>query len=159
MAQDIRIDNDQGHFKLRVAGILQQNGKILANIINQNDFYCFAGGHVELGETLDHAIKREMEEELGFEVKIERPIFIVENFYTKNNEKWHEICCYYLLSSAFAPKEDWELVELDKGVQKRQQFKWLTPNDIAKVDFKPALVKSLLLELDKPFRVITHKDN
>ena len=38
MAQDIRIDNDQGHFKLRVAGILQQNGKILANIINQNDF-------------------------------------------------------------------------------------------------------------------------
>ena len=158
MAQDIRIDNSGGHFKLRVAGILQQNGKILANIINKNDFYCFAGGHVELGETMEHAIKREMEEELGFEVNIDKPAFIVENFYTKNSEIWHEMCCYYLVSSTKAPNTDWERIEFDKGVSKRQQFKWLTKQDITQVDFKPSVIKDLLVELDQPFRLITHFD-
>ncbi len=44
---DIRIDREQEGFKFRVCGIVIVQDKVLLQKINNNDFYCFPGGHVE----------------------------------------------------------------------------------------------------------------
>ncbi|MFQ6773241.1 MAG: NUDIX hydrolase [Clostridia bacterium] len=157
MATDVKISCPDGHFKYRVAGLLQRGDKYLGNIIQQNDYFCLPGGHVEIGESLDEAIIREASEELGFPVEVVKPLFIMENFYNKRGEKWHEVCCYYLLKSNYSPEKDWEMIENDKGILKRQQFKWLTKNELKAADFRPGIIKTEIDNLDKHFRVITKR--
>ena len=77
---DIKIDCEEGKFKFRVCGILRVQDKYLVVKINDNNFYCLPGGHVELGEDTDTAVLREMHEELGYKVNIERMVCVVQNF-------------------------------------------------------------------------------
>ena len=69
---DIGINSEEGKFKFRVCGILEHDGKYLAVKMNNNNFFCLPGGHVELGEDTETAVQREMREELGYEVKIKK---------------------------------------------------------------------------------------
>ena len=77
---DIRIDTKNERFKFRVCGILTANGKFLAVKIANNSFYCFPGGHAEIGEDTTDAVKREMQEELGYPIKIKRLAYIKFTF-------------------------------------------------------------------------------
>ncbi len=55
------------------------------------DIVCLPGGHVRVGESLEMALKREMFEELGIEVKGLR--FVCKNFYiASNGEKQNAYC-------------------------------------------------------------------
>ena len=69
---DIGINSNDGSFKFRVCGIVKQGGKTLVMKIQQNEFYCLPGGHVEIGELAKEAIVREMKEELTFPVEIKK---------------------------------------------------------------------------------------
>ncbi len=51
-----------------------------------------AGGHIEVGETIEAAIKREIKEELGIEIKFERVFMVFEGIYPPEfHEKRHFI--------------------------------------------------------------------
>lgn len=58
--------------KKRVRGILIENEIItlVKRVKDSGTYYCFPGGGVEEGENLEEALKREMKEELGIEVKV-----------------------------------------------------------------------------------------
>ena len=77
------------------------------------------GGHVNLGEDSKKAIIREMKEETGYDVEINKLIFLVENFFMRNSgEKIHEISLYYLLDTKEPIKNsfnDYTVREIDKG--------------------------------------------
>lgn len=148
---DVRIDSEQGKFKFRVCGILKVNEKYLTVKIQGNDFYCLPGGHVELGEDTDHAVLREMKEELGYEVKIDRLVSIVQNFFkTKDGKIFHELGYYYIVE----PKDirdvnldDYVLMENDKGKVVRLEFKWFTLEELQIAKFLPESLKSQLNNL------------
>ena len=73
---DIDLKNEAGEFKYRVVGILfDENGRVLIQKVADNQFYCLPGGRVELGESSLEAVKRELEEELSFDVNVEKPLF------------------------------------------------------------------------------------
>jgi len=59
-----------------VAGLFRKNGKVLLvrRPFNKRrgGLWEFPGGKVEKGETLEEAIKRELSEELGVEVKVKK---------------------------------------------------------------------------------------
>ena len=72
-----------------VTGILKDNDKLLIVKRNSNDdlypgAWEFPGGHVEAGETLKEALKRELKEEIGFEGTI-NPIITHYTDEVKNN--------------------------------------------------------------------------
>lgn len=155
---DIKIKSEEGNFKFRVAGLLEHDGRYLAVKIGDNSFYCLPGGHVEIGESTDVAILREMEEELGFPVKIKRLIAIAQNFYGKGDKNFHELSYYYVVNpvnESDVNTDDYERIENDKGVMKRLEFKWLTKADFEICKFNPSFVKDIL-DSENVFSVINY---
>ncbi len=53
--------------------------------------WCPLGGGIEFGETGEHALKREIKEELGCGIVISGEPFICENIFEHNGCKGHEI--------------------------------------------------------------------
>lgn len=138
---DIKIDSQEGKFKFRVCGILKHNDKYLVVKMNDNINFCFPGGHVELGEDTEQAVKREMGEELGYEVEVERLISINQNFFKAQDGKFFHELGYYYIVTAKDPKdvntEDYDRDELDKGKIQHLRFRWYTKEELKDVDFRP----------------------
>lgn len=146
---DIKIDANEGKFKFRVCGILRVNNKYLTVKIQDNDFYCLPGGHVELGEDTDHAILREMEEELGYKVKIVKLVSIIQNFFkAKDGRIFHELGYYYIVEPANIDDvnlDDYVVTELDKGKLVKLDFKWFTLEELKFTNFLPEILKKQLI--------------
>lgn len=157
---DIKIDEKEGKFKFRVCGILENDGKYLVVKMNNNNFYCLPGGHVELGEDTDQAVLREMEEELGFPVKIQKLVAINQNFFKGIDGKdFHELGFYYIVNAVDKSKinkNDYTREELDKGKIQHLVFKWVTKNELQQMDFRPSFVANCLDEKDP--QILTTRD-
>jgi 8-oxo-dGTP diphosphatase len=83
---------------LAVDGLIFEKGKVL--MVRQAHYPFFGywvlpGGHVEYGETVEEAIKREMKEELGIPVKIEKLIGVYSD--PKRDPRGHTVSVAYLL--------------------------------------------------------------
>jgi 8-oxo-dGTP pyrophosphatase MutT (NUDIX family) len=91
----IGYEMDGGRFSYRVVGVCVHDGHILLHRSDQDDFWSLPGGKGELMETSAETIRREIHEELGCEARVERPLWIVENFFTSGAQKFHEIAFYY----------------------------------------------------------------
>lgn len=65
----------------RVAAIIIKDNKILLlrRIKDGREYFVFPGGGIEKGESLEEAIIREAQEELGLKIKIEKLLFQIEN--------------------------------------------------------------------------------
>ena len=147
---DIDIKCEDGKFKYRVCGLIEKNGKFLIQKIAANQFYCLPGGHVELGEDTLTAVKREMREEISKEIKNEKIFIIMENFFkTETGKVYHELGFYYKAEvEGFENQEDYEIMENDKGVMKRLAYKCVTPEELRKVDFRPSILKEIIIKRD-----------
>lgn len=72
---------------------------------NPLGYHRLVGGSVELGETLEEAIVREVDEELGARIIGLRHLGIVENIFRINGELGHEIVALYSGTLDPAPGE------------------------------------------------------
>ena len=148
MRESIKIKTDNYNFKFRVSGLVINDNKLLFVDMDNSGFLCLPGGYVELGETTEQAICREMQEELGYKLEIVKYLGVVENFFiNKYNNKMHEICFYYLLKplkEENAIYSDYNLIENDKGHNIKLDFKWVNINDLDKYNIRPNLLKQIL---------------
>jgi len=83
---------------LTVDGLVSEKGKILMVRRAHYPFigyWVLPGGHVEYGEKVEEAIKREMKEELGVLVKIKKMIGVYSN--PKRDPRYHTVSVVYLL--------------------------------------------------------------
>lgn len=83
---------------LTVDGVFLNRGKVL--LVKQAKYpflgyWVIPGGHVEYGETVERAIKREMKEELGVSVKIKKLLGVYSN--PKRDPRYHTASVVYLL--------------------------------------------------------------
>ncbi len=160
---DIKVKAEGQKFKFRVCGLVKNGDKVLVQKIMNNPFYCLPGGHVELGEDTKSAVNREITEEIGNSIKNEELFAIIENFFDgTENEQYHELGFYYKaeLQNPIEPK-DYVVVENDKGVEKRLEYKWVDKKSIQDIDFRPVVLKPLLFEESakvEHFIINTRKD-
>ena len=85
-----------------VYGIVVENGRILLSPQFKGK-YDLPGGGIELGESLEEALFREIKEETGIEVKNPHLIDVRSNFFTfahSNGESYHSIMLYYICEFA-----------------------------------------------------------
>lgn len=145
---DIKISNENAKFKVRVAGMIIHNNKLLVCQIMNNQFYCLPGGHCHLYETSPNAMLRETKEETGLDVKIEELTAFIENlFSSKKGEKFHELCYIYRLTPKNLPEDkakDWEVDELDEGEYVNLKFKWVDIDKLNDFDIRPVAIKQII---------------
>lgn len=146
MRKSIKTVTKELSFKLRTAGIVVNNNKILFVTMDDNKFLCLPGGYVELGETTEEACLREMKEETRKDFKVEKFCGVIENFFTnKYNLNIHELSFYYLLSPCEdVDTKDFELIENDKGNIVKLNFKWIDIAELDKYNIQPKELKDIL---------------
>ena len=88
---DLSLDINDYKLNIRAAGLIIHNNKILTHRNINADHYCLPGGRVELGESSDKTIKREIKEELGKDIEIQKYVSTIENFFILDGKKYHEI--------------------------------------------------------------------
>ena len=153
---DIKIKTDDLNFKMRVSGIIIQNNKILVTDMDDSGFLCLPGGYVELGETTEKAILRELKEEICLDFKIKKYLGVIENYFiNKFSKKIHEISFYYLVKPCKKIEpNDFTLFEKCKDGTIKHNFKWIDISLIDKYDIRPEFIKE---SLKKKRKVFIHK--
>ena len=114
-----------------VAAIIKQDDKVLATQRGHGEFkdgWEFPGGKVEDGETTEHAIVREIKEELAADIVVISKLTTVEHDYPT----FHlSMVCFW---AQLAEGTDIKLLE-------HESAKWLEIKDIDSVDWLPADIK------------------
>ena len=90
----VAFDKGDAHFNYRVAGIAIHNGRVLLDRNTRNPYWVLPGGHPEMMELMHEAVRREIQEEIGAEVEVDRLLWIVENFFFKG-KPIHELSFYF----------------------------------------------------------------
>lgn len=147
--QDIKISTKDYRFHFRVIAVIEQNGKLLIQKINDKEYFVLPGGHVMQGETSLEALQREIKEEIGCDIDPKSCKFFCfhENLYNKNERLEHWLESYFIAKPQKPlPANDWNIEENDKGELKLLQFKWVTKDELKKLDLKPTSIKNLIVE-------------
>ena len=99
-----------GIVNLRVGAIIEKDGKVLMVGNDDVDYYYSVGGRIQFGESAEDAVRREVLEETGCALEIDRLGFIHEDFFlgrfpTKRGKLVYEIGFYYYMKMppAFEP--------------------------------------------------------
>jgi 8-oxo-dGTP diphosphatase len=73
--------------------VLKSQDKVLI-VRHKNGAYDFPGGRVEFYEMVSETLRRELKEELGYELKGDVRLFHVWNYISKDRER-HSVMIYY----------------------------------------------------------------
>lgn len=127
-------------------GALIVNGEgeiLLVRSYKWGSKYTVPGGHIELGERSETAVKREVKEEVGLEVEPVRLLLVQEAIYPADYIKHeHYIFLDYLCRASSSE------VKLDE--KEIQEYLWTTPSDALQLDlesFTRNLVEAYLRDL------------
>ena len=110
-----------------VAAIIHDEGRIFATQRGYGDYkdgWEFPGGKMELGESPEEALKREIWEELETKIIVEHLVQTVEYDYPKFHLKMHCFWCHI---------ESGQLV-----LKEHEAARWLKLEDLDSVDWLPA---------------------
>lgn len=140
--QDIAFKTNQSCFTYRVAAIIIKDNKLL--MVKHEDYPCYytVGGKVRINETSEEAIIREIYEETGIELQIDRLSFIQERFFQIEGEQHHEIVFYFLMKES--PSLDTSCRSFtDQGP--KESLHWLPLESLDKTYLIPEFFKTKLL--------------
>ena len=126
----------------RACAIIRQADRLLLNRYGGDSFWALPGGAVEQGEFSTDALAREMREELGIAVEVGRLVWIVENLFDYRGTSYTEYGFYYEAAwPDAAASSDLEFA----GEELDQFFRWVRNEDVAALDFRPAVLRLPLL--------------
>lgn len=153
MADDLTLPADGGFLNLRVGAIIEQNGKVLMVRSPAADYCYSVGGRVRFGETLAQAVLREVREETGVGLEIDRLGFVQEAFFTGDSGKTagkpvQELAFYFYMKTpaAFSPVRE-SLSAEGRG----ETLVWLDP--AGDTPYYPAFFRT---ELNDPSPGVKH---
>ena len=152
MNKDMCVACDDGILNIRVGAIIMKDGKILM-VGNERANYLYSvGGRIKFGETAEEAIVREVFEETGVKMEIDRLGFVHENYFygdapSNLGKLIYEISFFFYIKvpSDFAPisesftednsKEHLKWVSLDEDIRMYPEFfktELINPTDTVK---------------------------
>ena len=131
MATNMTLPCGDGMVNLRVGAIIMKNGKILmsGNSVVPDLMYT-VGGRIQFGETAEEAVLREVYEETGVRLEIDRLGFIHESYFVGDMPVVHgklvyEIAFYFYMKVP----EDFEPVSSRFEEDGRVDYlKWIDPD-------------------------------
>jgi ADP-ribose pyrophosphatase YjhB (NUDIX family) len=155
----ITFEVEKSRFLYRTGGVLIRDKSVLLNRPEQEAYWFMPGGRVEINERSEDAVLREMREETGLEMQVERLMWTSENFFTLQGRRHHEIAFYYLLS--LRAEADYARLEAPFEIQDNGAtvcYGWHKLDTLSDLELVPTFLKLELLRLpDTPFHIV-HQD-
>ena len=148
MNHDMSVPCEDGMINLRVGAIIMRGGSFLMVGNNIRPQYLYSvGGRIKFGETAEEAVKREVFEETGYELEIDRLGCVHENYFygdakTNFGKLIYEISFFYYMKVP----EDFDPECLSSTEDDSKEFlRWITPDEPVK--YYPEFFRD---ELKKP---------
>lgn len=147
---DISFSTTEGRFNCRVAGLIIHDGRLLIMKDPRTTYFYLPGGRIALHETSEEALKREIQEELGIVITIERLLWVNENYFYEDyfKEHYHEICFYYLVRM-----DDLEILHKGDSFTIEEEgflslhFRWQPVTKLGEIVLKPDFLQFKAKEL------------
>lgn len=153
MPSDLTLPVDGGFLNVRVGAIILKDGKFLM-VYNPAVEYCYSvGGRIRFGETAEQAVIREVEEETGARLEIDRLGFIHEDFFygdfaDKKGKLIQEISFYFYMRT---PEHFSPVCDSFSNDGQKESLMWISPED--NVKYFPAFFRT---ELTNPAPYVKH---
>ena len=157
---DISVVSGKEKFNYRVCAIFIDGGRILAMQDDRSPYYYLPGGRVRLGERAEDAVIREVREELGLDVKIARPLWLNQAYFTEDvdNLKYHELCIYFLMDfSETGLLSRGDIFTWQEG-KRTHRFEWLPLERLKNEYFYPKFLKKDIYNLPDVFTIRTEME-
>ena len=151
----ISFSAGEWRFHLRAAGVVRHGEFVLLHRMAGDSFWALPGGRVEVGETAEAAVQREMREELGTEVRHVTLCAVVENLFMHEGRPQHGVELHFEVAlpegSPLIGCEPFERVE-DGGVGlngdnascTRLLFQWFHVSELQLLDLRPSFLRQSL---------------
>ena len=144
--QDFRTKVGNTVFGVRATALILQNRKLL--VTKDKDKYYTIGGAIQVNESTEDALVREVREELGVKAQAGPLAFVVENRFEQDGVSYHNIEFHYLVDllgdAPLTMQED----------AKQLPCRWIALNQLHTVPLKPDFLKTVLPEWDGQLRHI-----
>ena len=118
----VKLANKKYQDRFGAYGIVVNENQEMVIIQAPNGAYFLPGGGTEKGENHQEAIKREMIEELGFEVKVGEYLGeATEYFYSSHRDIYFRHPAYFYVIDAYR--------SIGKPLEDNNQIEWVTADD------------------------------
>lgn len=158
---DITFRMPAGVFNLRAAAVILHDGCILAMKDEHSPYYYLPGGRIGLNETAEHAVLREVAEELGVDARIDRALWLNQGFFNEDvtRQDFHEICLYFLVDVSRTDLIARGDCFLQREGRRTHRFHWLPLHTLQDEYFYPLFLKERALQLPDHFTCLCTPEN
>ena len=156
----IVFDRGKARFQYRVAAIIRRGDEVLLQTAGDEGFWYLPGGRVEMLESAEEALCRELREEIGATARIERLVWFAENFFEHRGITYHEPGLYFLASipadsPAYRAEGTFLGYEADGT---RLLHEWHSVHELDGLRLFPSFLKAGLRSLPAETQYIVHRD-
>jgi ADP-ribose pyrophosphatase YjhB (NUDIX family) len=134
----VEISVDKFFFRPSVYALIVDGDEIVAMKNKGNGKFWFPGGGVELGERIEEALKREVKEETGLNIKVGKMVFYKENFfyYQPLDEAYHAFLFFFVCKVVGNKKliSDKEVDDLESKKPRWRKIKDINKNRLADLE-------------------------
>ena len=123
----------------RAAAFIINNGKLLFAKHASLPLYYVVGGGIEENETSEQAVIREIFEETGLKLEVDKLAIIQERIHEVNKQKHHEIVFFYTVKEHPAINNILDNSFTDQGTQ--ETLHWLPIDDLKNFNIIPPFLK------------------
>lgn len=132
MGNDMTVPCGDGFINLRVGAIIHKDGKILmAGNRVRPDYLYSVGGRIQFGETAEEAVVREVLEETGTRMEVDRMAFVHENYFygdvpANAGKLIYEISFYFFMK---VPEDFAPMCRSTTDDRQEEFLRWISPDD------------------------------
>ena len=154
---DISFNQENQRFNYRACAMIISENRILAMHDERSPYFYLPGGRVKMGETAEQAVVREIWEELGVKLKIARPLWLNQAFFTEEVDgiRYHELCIYFLMDSSNTDLSERGNSFIRMEGKHTHVFEWLEFDRLKNEYFYPIFLKNQIFNLPQEFTIRT----
>ena len=145
---DLSVILEDKKLNIRTTAVIIHENKLLVHKNANEDFCALVGGRIKIGENSEEAIKREIFEEMGKKIEIQKYLTTIENFFKADDMTYHEIMFVY--KADFENEEDKKIITTIKNIEGENElkYKWVSIDELEKANLQPVILRNMIKNND-----------